>query len=48
MQQLMVLEEGFDRRPRANHQAQDTSSQAALGTSQLVARANSGDQGAWE
>jgi DNA-directed RNA polymerase specialized sigma24 family protein len=49
MQQTIVLEEGLDRRPRANHQAQDTSGDAAsAGTSELVARASAGEQGAWE
>ena len=50
MQQTMMLEEGRDRRPRANHQAPDTGGHAtaAVGTSQLVARASAGEQGAWD
>jgi Sigma-70 region 2 len=44
MQQTMVL----DRRPRSDYQAQDTSGQASVGTCELVARANTGDQGAWD
>jgi hypothetical protein len=50
MQPTMVLEEGRDHRPPADHQAQDTGGQAAasVGTSELVARASAGDQGAWE
>jgi DNA-directed RNA polymerase specialized sigma24 family protein len=50
MQQPMVLEEGRDRRARANHQAQDTGGRAAAsaGTCQLVARASAGCQGAWD
>jgi DNA-directed RNA polymerase specialized sigma24 family protein len=50
MQQTMVLEEGRDRRPPANHQAQDTGGHAAAsaGTSELVSRASAGEQGAWD
>jgi DNA-directed RNA polymerase specialized sigma24 family protein len=50
MQQTMVLEEGLGRRPRANHQAPDTGGHAAAsaGTSELVARASAGEQGAWD
>jgi Sigma-70 region 2 len=50
MQQTTVLEEGRDRHPRANHQAPDTGGHAAAsaGTSQLVARASAGEQGAWD
>jgi DNA-directed RNA polymerase specialized sigma24 family protein len=50
MQQTMVLEEGLDRPPPANHQAPDTGGQAAAsaGTCELVARASAGDQGAWD
>jgi DNA-directed RNA polymerase specialized sigma24 family protein len=47
--QPMVLKDGHDRRPRADYQAQDTSGHAAsVGTSELVARANAGEQGAWD
>jgi hypothetical protein len=50
MQQTMVLEEALDRRAQVNHQPQDTGGQAAApaGTSELVARASAGDQGAWD
>jgi DNA-directed RNA polymerase specialized sigma24 family protein len=50
MQPTMVLEEGGDHRPPADHQAQGTGGQAAasVGTCELVARASAGDQGAWE
>jgi hypothetical protein len=49
MQQTMMLEEGFDRRPRADHQAEDTGGQVAVaGTCELVARASAGEQGAWD
>jgi DNA-directed RNA polymerase specialized sigma24 family protein len=50
MQQTTVLEEGRDRHPRANHQAPDSGGHAAAsaGTSQLVARASAGEQGAWD
>jgi DNA-directed RNA polymerase specialized sigma24 family protein len=50
MQQPMVLEEGRDRCPPADHQVQDTGGWAAasVGTCELVARANTGDQGAWD
>ena len=48
MQQSMVLEEGRDGRPQTDHKAQDTGGRAAVGTCKLVARANSGDQGAWD
>jgi DNA-directed RNA polymerase specialized sigma24 family protein len=52
MQHTMVLEEGLDPRPPANHQAQDSGGQAAVvvvvGTSQLVDRASAGDQAAWD
>jgi DNA-directed RNA polymerase specialized sigma24 family protein len=50
MQQTMVMEEGLDRRPPANHRAPDTGGQAAApaGTSGLVARASAGEQGAWD
>jgi DNA-directed RNA polymerase specialized sigma24 family protein len=48
--QPMVLEDGHDRRPRADHQAQDTGGHAAAsaGACELVARASAGDQGAWD
>ena len=50
MQATMMLEEGSDRRPPADHQAQDTSGHAAAwaATSELVARASAGEQGAWD
>jgi DNA-directed RNA polymerase specialized sigma24 family protein len=50
MQQTIVLEEGLDRRPRATHQAPDPGRHAAAsaGTSELVARASAGEQGAWD
>jgi DNA-directed RNA polymerase specialized sigma24 family protein len=49
MQQPMVLEEGLDRRPPANHQAHHTGEHVALaGTCELVARASLGEQGAWD
>ena len=50
MQQTMMLEEGRDRRPPANHQAPDTGGHAAAsaGTSQLVARASADEQAAWD
>jgi Sigma-70 region 2 len=49
MQQPMVLEEGLDPYPPVTHHAQDTSGQAAsVGTRELVAQANTGDQGAWD
>jgi DNA-directed RNA polymerase specialized sigma24 family protein len=50
MQPTMVPEEGLDRRPPANHQAQDTGGHAPalVGTSELVARASAGEQGAWD
>jgi DNA-directed RNA polymerase specialized sigma24 family protein len=49
MQPTMVLEEGGDRRPPADHQAQDTGGHAAAaGTCELVTRANTGDRGAWD
>jgi DNA-directed RNA polymerase specialized sigma24 family protein len=47
--QPMVLKDGHDRRPRADYQAQDTGGHAAsVGTSELVARASAGEQGAWD
>jgi DNA-directed RNA polymerase specialized sigma24 family protein len=48
--QPMVLEEGFDRRPRAGHQAHNPGGHAAasVGTSELVARASAGEQVAWD
>jgi DNA-directed RNA polymerase specialized sigma24 family protein len=50
MQQTMGPQEGLDRRPLANHQAQHTGGHvaASVGTSELVARASAGDQGAWD
>jgi DNA-directed RNA polymerase specialized sigma24 family protein len=50
MQQTMVLEDGLDRRLPANHQAPDTGGHvaASTGTSELVARASAGEQGAWD
>jgi DNA-directed RNA polymerase specialized sigma24 family protein len=50
MQPTMVLDEGSDRRPPADHQAQATGGHAAAAatTCELVARANTGDQGAWD
>jgi DNA-directed RNA polymerase specialized sigma24 family protein len=51
MQPTMLLEEGSDRRPPADDQAQATGGHAAAAsaaTSELVARANTGDQGAWD
>jgi DNA-directed RNA polymerase specialized sigma24 family protein len=50
MQQTIVLEEGLDPHPRANQQAPDTGRHAAAsaGTSELVARASAGEQGAWD
>ena len=50
MQQTMGPQEGLDRRLLANHQAQDTGAHvaASVGTSELVARASAGDQGAWD
>jgi DNA-directed RNA polymerase specialized sigma24 family protein len=49
MQQTMGPQEGLDRRLLANQQAQDTGAHpaASTGTSQLVARASTGDQVAW-
>jgi DNA-directed RNA polymerase specialized sigma24 family protein len=50
MQQTIVLEEGLDLHPRANHQAPDPGRHAAAsaGTSELVARASAGEQDAWD
>jgi DNA-directed RNA polymerase specialized sigma24 family protein len=50
MQPTMVPEEGLDRRPPANHQAQDTGGHApaSVGISELVAQASAGEQGAWD
>jgi DNA-directed RNA polymerase specialized sigma24 family protein len=50
MQPTMVLDEGSDHRPPADHQAQATGGHAAAAstTCELVARANSGDQDAWD
>jgi DNA-directed RNA polymerase specialized sigma24 family protein len=50
MRQTMALGGGRDRRPRADHQAPAAGRHAApsAATSQLVAKANTGDQGAWD
>jgi DNA-directed RNA polymerase specialized sigma24 family protein len=48
MQQSMVLEEGRDRCPQTDHKAQATGGRAVVGTGELAARANSGDQDAWD
>lgn len=50
MQQTMVLEDVLDRPSRADRQANNTGNDTAAwaGTSPLVARASSGDQGAWD
>lgn len=50
MRQTMVLEGGLCRCPRANRQAPNAGGHAAASapTSQLVARANTGDQVAWD
>jgi DNA-directed RNA polymerase specialized sigma24 family protein len=50
MQQSMVLEEGRDRRPQTDHKAQDTGGHVAASatTGELVARANAGEQVAWD
>jgi DNA-directed RNA polymerase specialized sigma24 family protein len=49
MQQTMVLEEVLDRPSRADRQTDNTGEHApaSAGTSELVARASSGDQVAW-
>jgi DNA-directed RNA polymerase specialized sigma24 family protein len=48
--QTMVLEEDLDRPSRADRQVDDTSEHtaASAGTSELVARASTGDQVAWD
>jgi DNA-directed RNA polymerase specialized sigma24 family protein len=50
MQQTMVLEDVLDRPSRADRQTNNTGDDTAAwaGTSELVARASSGDQGAWD
>lgn len=50
MQLTMVLERGSDPHLPADHHGQDTSRHAAAwaATSEPVARANTGDQGAWD
>jgi DNA-directed RNA polymerase specialized sigma24 family protein len=50
MQPTMVPEEELDRRPPANHQAQDADGHAPalVGTSELVTQASAGEQGAWD
>src|SRR5215218_8363938 len=48
--QTMVLDERLDRRTRPDRQAANAGDHAAASaaTSELVARANTGDQGAWD
>ena len=47
--QTMVLDEGLDHRTRADHHAHHTGGHMALAaTSELVARASTGDQVAWD
>lgn len=50
MQQTMVLDKRLYHRTGADHHAHHTGGQvaASAGTSQLVARASAGDQGAWD
>jgi DNA-directed RNA polymerase specialized sigma24 family protein len=50
MRQTMVLERGLDHRPRADLQAHHSGdpTAASAATSQLVARASTGDQVAWD
>jgi DNA-directed RNA polymerase specialized sigma24 family protein len=50
MQQTMVVEDVVDRPSRADHQTTDTGEHTAAwaGSSELVARASSGDRVAWD
>jgi DNA-directed RNA polymerase specialized sigma24 family protein len=50
MQQTMFLEEGLGRRPRGDGQTLNTGhhTAASAGTCELVARASTGDQVAWD
>jgi DNA-directed RNA polymerase specialized sigma24 family protein len=49
MQQTAVLDAGLDRPTRADHQPQDAGRHApAAATAELVARANLGEQPAWD